>query len=115
MCQHTGDIVGDSGNDFTAAGCRQVSEQRRGNLASHVRKGIAVEEKERSAAMAMPKEVYGLVEGEDLLLLFRPLACARCLSFAIKAVLRASSCARSSVEADDKLPTPVFDKSGSGL
>ncbi len=65
--------------------------------------------------MALPQEVYGFGEGEDLLLLLFPLAAARCLSLAIKAVLRASSCARSSVEADDKLPTPVFEKSGSGL
>jgi len=65
--------------------------------------------------MTVSQERYGFGEGEDLLLLFGPLACARCLSLSIKAVLRASSCARSSVEADDKLPTPVFEKSGSGL
>jgi hypothetical protein len=107
--------MGHSRHYFTPPARGQVSEQRRGDLAPHVREGVAVEEKERSAAMALPQEVYGFVEGEDLLLLCRPLACARCLSLSIKAVLRASSCARSSVEADDKLPTPVFDKSGSGL
>jgi len=36
------------------------------------------------------------------------------VSFLIMPVLSASSLARSSVEADDKLPTPVFDKRGSG-
>src|SRR5437870_8747026 len=80
-----------------------------------IHEGIAVEEEERSAAMALPQEIYGLVEGKDLSLLCCPLACARCLSLSIKAVLRASSCARSSVEADDKLQTPVFEKFGSGL
>lgn len=65
--------------------------------------------------MALPQEFYELREGEDLGLLFRPVSCARFLSLSIKAVLRASSCTRSSVEADDKLPTPVFEKSGSGL
>jgi len=65
--------------------------------------------------MTVPQEVYGFGEGEDLLLFFRPLACARFLSLSIKAVLRASSCARSSIEADDKVPTPVLEKCGSGL
>jgi len=84
-------------------------------LPGHVRKGVAIEEKKRGATMTVPQELYGFGEGEDLLLFFRPLARARCLSFAIKAVLRASSCARSAVEAGDKLPTPVFEKFGSGL
>jgi hypothetical protein len=65
--------------------------------------------------MTMSQELYGFREGEDLLLFFPPLACARFLSLSIKAVLRASSCARSPVEADDKVPTPVFEKNGSGL
>ncbi len=65
--------------------------------------------------MAVPEKFYCFTEGEDLCLLFCPLASARRLGLSIKAVLRASSCARSSVEADDKLPTPVFEKSGSGL
>ena len=65
--------------------------------------------------MALPQEIYQLYKREDLSLFGRPLSFARFLSLSIKAVLRASSCARSSVEADDKLPVPVFDKSGSGL
>ncbi len=65
--------------------------------------------------MALPQEVYGVAEREDLPLLCRPFLRARALSLSIKAVLRASSCARSSVEADDKLPIPVFEKLGSGL
>ena len=65
--------------------------------------------------MKVPEKLYRFGEGEDLGLLFRPVFCARLLSLAIKAVLRASSCARSSIEADDKLPTPVFEKLGSGL
>jgi hypothetical protein len=49
--------------------------------------------------------------------MLRPLVRARRLSLSIEAALRASSCARSSssIEADDKLPTPVFQKFGSGL
>lgn len=54
-------------------------------------------------------------EGEDLLLFSRPLSCTRFLSLSIKAVLRASSCARFSGVAGRKDPTPVFEKLGSGL
>ena len=113
--QYTGDAVGNGGHRFPAAGRGQVGKNRRGELTAHVGEGVAVEKQERRAAMTLPQEIYGFGEGEDLLLFGGPLACARCLSFAIKAVLRASSCARSSIEADDKLPTPVFEKLGSGL
>ena len=44
-----------------------------------------------------------------------PLCCARCSSFRVNSMLCSTSFARSSVDADDRLPTPVFDKSGSGL
>lgn len=70
---------------------------------------------DKGAAMTMPQELYGFSEREDLALLFFRLAAARFLSLSIKAVLRASSCARSSVEAGDKLPVPVLDKSGSAF
>ena len=76
---------------------------------------IINKEEKRGAAMALPKELYGFGEREDLPLFFGPLGCARFLNLSIKTVLRASFCARSSVEADDKVPTPVFEKSGSGL
>ena len=107
--------MGDRRHDFAAADCGQVGEKRRDNLTAYIGEGVAVEEKERGAAVAVAQEFYGFGDGEDLLLFFRPLSCARFLSLSIKAVLRASSCARSSVEADDKLPTPVFEKFGSGL
>lgn len=97
------------------AGSREFGKSRGDELASHVGEGVAVKEEERGAAMTVPQKLYHFFEGENLALLFFPLAAARCLSLAIKAVLRASSCARASVEVDDKLPTPVFEKSGSGL
>ncbi len=115
VIEHASNAVGHRGHHFAAAGGGEFGEDRSHELASHVGEGVAVEEKERGAAMTMPQEFYGFVEGEDLWLLCFPLAAARFLSLSIKAVLRASSCARSSVEADDKLPTPVFEKSGSGL
>jgi len=107
--------MGHRGYHFAPAGGWELGEKRSRDLPSHVGEGVAVEEEEGGAAMAVPQECYGFCEGEDLALLLFPLAAARFLSLAIKAVLRASSCARSSVEADDKLPTPVFEKSGSGL
>jgi len=76
---------------------------------------LPLKKKKWGRAMTVPQELYRFREREDFLLLFFPLCRARFLSLSIKAVLRASSCARSSVEADDKLPTPVFEKSGSGL
>ncbi|HEY1661486.1 MAG TPA: hypothetical protein VGI03_03640 [Verrucomicrobiae bacterium] len=84
-------------------------------MAANIGKGVAIEEKKGGAAMAFPQKFYEFGEGEDLLAFFFPLAAARFLSLSIKAVLRASSCARSSIVADIKLPTPVFEKSGSDL
>jgi hypothetical protein len=107
--------MGDGGHDLTPASGGQVGENRRCDLPPNVGKRVAIEEKKRGATMTVAQEFYGFREGEGLLLLFRPLARARALSLSIKAVLRASSCARSSVEADDKVPTPVFEKCGSGL
>jgi hypothetical protein len=107
--------MGYGGHHFAAASRGQVSEKGGNCLAGDVGKGVAVEEQKRGAAMALPQELYGFGEGDDLLSLFFPLAAARFFSLSIKAVLRTSSCARSSVVADDRLPTPVFDKSGSGL
>lgn len=65
--------------------------------------------------MTVSEEVYEFGEGEGFSLFGEPFCCNRRLSLSIKAVLRSASFARSSVEADDKLPTPVFEKLGSGL
>ena len=46
---------------------------------------------------------------------FFPFGADFLVSFRIMAVLSFSSFARSLVEADDRLPTPVLDKRGSGL
>jgi hypothetical protein len=113
--QHAGDVMGHGGDHFAAASGGEVGKQYRDDLTGDISEGVAVEEQERSAAMALPQEFYEFAEGEELLLLFFPLSAARFLSLSIKAVLRASSCARSSIVADDRLPTPVFEKSGSGL
>jgi hypothetical protein len=103
------------GHYLASASGRQVSEESRHDLAADVGKSVSVEEKKRGGTMKLAKNFYGFEQGEDLVLFCCPLSCARFLSLSIKAVLRASSCARSSIEADDKLPTPVFEKLGSGL
>lgn len=107
--------MSDGRHDFPTASGGQVGKEGGNDLTSHIGKRVAVEEQERGPLMKPAQELYEFGEGEDLRLLLRPFACTRCLSLSIKAVLRASSCARSLVEADDKLPTPVFEKRGSGL
>src|SRR5262249_52455029 len=113
--KHTGNVMGDCRCYFATAGSRELGEKGGSDLAANIGEGVAIEKKKRRPAMTLTQEIYGFFEGEDLLSFGVPLCCARRLSFSIKAVLRASSCARSSIEADDKLPVPVFDKSGSGL
>jgi hypothetical protein len=113
--EHSGDVMGDGRNDLPAADVGKVGEKGRADLPANIGKGAAVEEKERGAAMAMPQKIYEFGEGEGFSLLAAPFCCNRCLSLSIKAVLRSTSFARSSIEADDKLPTPVFEKLGSGL
>lgn len=115
MVQDARDAVGDGGSYLSAARRREFGKDRGGNLTSDVGEGVAVEEKERGEPVAVAEELYRFVEGEDGAALLLPLSCCRFLSLSIKAVLRSTSFARSSVEADDKLPTPVFDKSGSAL
>ena len=65
--------------------------------------------------MTLPQEFYRFGERAGFGLPAAPFRFNRSIALRILAVLRASSCARSLVEADDKLPTPVFEKSGSGL
>ena len=65
--------------------------------------------------MTVAQEGYGFFERGDGTLSGSPLGGDRLVSFLTKAVLRSTSFTRCSVEGDDKLPTPVFEKSGSGL
>jgi hypothetical protein len=58
----------------------EFSKRRRDQLATHVSERVAVEEEERGAPVTVPKELYGSVEGEDLLLFLLPLSAARCLN-----------------------------------
>jgi hypothetical protein len=115
VIEDPGDAVDDRGGGFAQARMWQIGEEGGGDLAAAFSEGVAVEEEKRRAAVTVAEEAYGVLEGEDSTSFLLPLSRCRRLSLAIKAVLRATSFARSSVEADDKLPTPVFEKRGSGL
>jgi hypothetical protein len=65
--------------------------------------------------MEPTKRIQSFGERQDLRAECFPFLRARFSSFRINSVLCSSSLARSSVDADDRLPVPVFEKSGSGL
>lgn len=65
MVEHTGDIVSHGGHDFPAAASGKIGKYEINDSAAHVGKSIAVEEKKRGAAMTLPQEFYGFVEGGD--------------------------------------------------
>jgi len=113
--QYARDIVRDGGGNLTIAGGGKVTKQRAPEFASDGGQGIAVKKQKRRGAMAAFQEIERFAEGDDPVALGFPFCRARRRSFRIKAVLRATSLARSSVDADNRLPVPVFDKSGSGL
>jgi hypothetical protein len=106
--------VGDGGSDLTEPDRREIGKQGGGEAATEVGKRVAVEEEKRRPPMAMPKEIERLLEGVYGRLPAPPFRRDRFVSFRIRSVLRATSFARCSVEADDKLPVPVLEKRGSG-
>ena len=107
--------MGDSGHDLTPARRGHFREDQVNDGSADVGEGVAVEEEKGRPSVAGAEEFYGFIEGGDFGLSPPPLCFERCTALRILAVLRASSCARSSGVAGDKLPTPVFEKSGSGL
>ena len=113
--EHAGHVMGGERGRFPAARQRQVGEQNINQPAGNFSEGVAVEEKKRRGAMTAEKEIESFEKGQRLVARFFPLPLNLRVSFRIMAVLSASSFARSAVEADDRLPTPVLDKRGSGL
>jgi hypothetical protein len=93
----------------------KVAEQRQRQFAPDGGKSISIEEKKGRAAMIRAKLVEDFAQRQDFAAELFPVCCARCRSFRVKAMLCATSFARSSVDADDNEPVPVFEKSGSGL
>jgi hypothetical protein len=93
----------------------KVAEQRERQFAPDGGKSISVEEKKRRAAVVSAKTVERFVQRQCFDAELFPVRCARCSSFRVNSMLCATSFARSSVDADDSEPVPVFEKSGSGL
>jgi len=108
-------LARDGGSRFATSTGREICQEQDGQLPANVREGVSVEKEKRRPSMERPEQVEHFGQGQLRALRRLPLRAARCLSFRIRAVLRASSLARCSIEADDKLPTPVFEKSGAGL
>jgi hypothetical protein len=75
----------------------------------------SIEEKKRGAAMLLFQVVERVEKSQGERSLRFPAFRARLMRFRVKSMLCSTSFARSPVDADDRLPTPVFDKSGSGL
>jgi len=107
--------MGNGRRDFTQTASWQFAEQHQRQLTSDCGEGIAVKEKEWSFSVEALQEVERFSEGENRKPPLFPLRFARSSSLRINAVLRSTSFARSSVDADNRLPVPVLDKSGSGL
>ena len=113
--EHADDVMADHRGDFPFAARLKVAEQREREFASDGGKSVSVEEEKRRAAMIGAETVEGFCERQRFEAEFFPVRCARCSSFRVNSMLCATSFARSSIDADDSEPVPVFEKSGSGL
>jgi hypothetical protein len=107
--------VGDGGGEFAPARGGEIAEERVAKPSADISKCVPVEKKKRGGFVEFAEEIEGFEQRVLGYPFFFPALRARISNLWISAVLRASSCARCSVEADDKLPTPVFEKSGSAL
>ena len=71
--QHAGNVVGNRRGGFAATAQRKFSEDEVGGHTPDVGEGVAVEEKERRPAMALPEKIKRLIEGQDFGLFASPL------------------------------------------
>lgn len=114
LVQNTSDIVSDGRSCLTFANRPKIAEKRQSQFAADSCECITVEEEKRSPLVKMPQLVESLRERQRLVLEIFPAFRARDSSFRVKSML-CSTLARSLVDADDRLPVPVFEKLGSGL
>jgi hypothetical protein len=75
--KHASNIVGDSGHHLASATGGKIGENEVNNRPSDIGERVAVEEKEGSPAVALPKELYGFAEGEGFALFLEPLCFSR--------------------------------------
>ena len=80
VIEHAGDVMGHRGHHLAPAGGGEFGEDEVNDRPAHVGKGVAVEEEEGGAAMTLPQELYGFVEGGDFGLLGVPLCFKRCIA-----------------------------------
>jgi len=78
--ENTGNVMRDRRHDLAPPSRLQFSENQINERPANVRKSIAVEEKERSAPMALPQELYRFGEGADFGLPAAPLRFNRCIA-----------------------------------
>jgi hypothetical protein len=72
--------VGHGGHDFAPAPGGQIGKYKVNDGPPDVGKRVAVEEKKRRAAMALPEERYGFGKGFDEGLSLPPLCFKRCVA-----------------------------------
>src|SRR5712671_1378994 len=89
---------------------------RQGNQfgASAVHLPVAIEKQKGRLAMEAAELIEAFCERQDLELEGLPVCRARASSFRVNSMLCSTSFARSSIDADDRLPVPVLEKLGSG-
>jgi hypothetical protein len=107
--------MADDGGDFPFAAGMKVAEQRERKFAPDGGESVSVEEKKRRAAMIGAETVQSFAQRQRFEAEVFLVCCARRSSFRVNSMLCATSFTRSSVDADDSEPVPVFEKSGSGL
>ena len=113
--KHAGNVMADHRGNFPFAAGMKVAEQREREFAPDGGKSVSVEEKKRGAAVIGAEAVERFAQRQRFEAELFPVCCARRSSFRVSSMLCATSFARSSVDADDSEPVPVFEKSGSGL
>ena len=113
--KHAGNVMADHRGNFPFAAGMKVAEQREREFAPDGGESVSVEEKKRCAAVIGAEAVERFAKRQRFAAELLPVCCARRSSFRVNSMLFATSFARSSVDADDSEPVPVFEKSGSGL
>jgi hypothetical protein len=113
--QHSGDAMGDGRRNLTLADRRKIAEQGQSQFPSDGGERVAIEKQKGRLAMEAAELIEAFCERQDLELEGLPVCRARASSFRVNSMLCSTSFARSSIDADDRLPVPVLEKLGSGL
>ena len=107
--------MGNGRTNFALSARNKIAKQSKAELSPDRGERVAVEEEKGGLAVKSAQPVKRFpqrqrFEPEDF-----PFRRARLSSFRVSAMLCSTSFARSSVDADNNVPVPVFEKLGSGL